>query len=66
MLTLVVFLKHMRDCVQKRLFKLDNIVISLLGYMMVDTGEILINVKEVSEQKIQIIILILKGAPCLV
>ena len=58
---------HERLC-SKSLFKLDvdNIVISLLGNMMVDTREILINAKEVSEQKIQIITLILKRAPCLV
>ena len=44
----------------------DSIAISLFGNMTVETREIHIITKEwVSEQKIQIIILILKRGPCL-
>ena len=43
---------------------LDSIAVSLFGSMTVDTREIHIRVS-VSEQKIQIIILILKRGPCL-
>ena len=41
----------------------DSIAVSLYGNMIVETGEIHIITKE-SEQKIQIIILILKRGPC--
>ena len=46
---------------------LDSIAVSLFGNKTVETGEILIITKEsdASEQKIQIIILILKWGPCL-
>ena len=46
------------------LFWIDSIAVSLFGNMTVETGEILI-ITKVSEQKIQIIILILKRGPCL-
>ena len=55
------YFKHPARAMLSKL-KLVSIAVHTLGNTTVDTGEVLINTKE---QKIQIIILIMKRGPCL-